>query len=660
MNIFGEEEKRGKRLRFNPRPAVPKTGWRMATEFPDLSGAKAISFDVETYDPQLKDCGPGWGRGVGHIVGVAIGTDDGYRKYFPMRHRETSNNHPVEHIIAYCNDQLGRESQPKVGHNILYDLGWAAHEGIVIRGDIIDTWTAEKLLYFDREASLEAVAMRRLGVGKDSSALYDWGWKFWGTGNAKSEQDKRDVTMKHISLVPPELVGFYAESDVDLPIRVFEDQFDQLQRRGLYDVFRLECDLLPVLVKMRLAGVSVDLRAAEEAHEAISKEIGVLQKDIDKIAGRPVNTGAPSEIGPVFDRLKIEYPRTEKTRQPQLKAEFLSTIEHPIGQMIVDLQELKKYRGTFLESAIFGSQINGKIYGQFNPMRAITGRMSASDPNLQQVPSRNELSKKIRAIFVPDSGHDHWRKYDYSSIESRILAHVAVGIGSSDLRKEYRENPNTDYHTFTQDMIKRVVGISLDRKHTKTINFGVLYGMQVRALAARLKISVDDAQNLFDSYHEGLPYVRETMDHIASKAASKGYTKTVLGRRASFDKWEPRYTPRDAPRPVALRFKHAIAKWGPNIKRAYLHKALNYTIQGSAADLMKMAMVKCHKSGIFDRIGVPRLVVHDELDWSVPEVWDEEAFSEMKHTMETAIAFRVPIKVEGEWGPNWGELYPLD
>ena len=151
------------------------------------------------------------------------------------------------------------------------------------------------------------------------------------------------------------------------------------------------------------------------------------------------------------------------------------------------------------------------------------------------------------------------------------------------------------------------------------------------------------------------------MGLMSYQAEKNGSTRTILGRRATFDRWEPKYTPFGSPKPVALPLKAAVKAYGPNIKRAYLHKALNYVIQGSAADLMKMAMVKCYKSGVFDTIGVPRLVVHDELDFSVPhnDEATHEAFAEMKRIMETALTFRVPIRADGEWGPNWGELYDL-
>lgn len=659
MLLWPEQQpSRSARFRPNPIPRVPKTGWKPATDFPCLRHAKAIAVDVETYDPEIEDHGPGWGRGKGHIIGISLATDDGFNKYFPIRHEAGFNHNPAQ-VTRYVREQLSRAHQPKVGHNLLYDAGWLAHEGMPIVGQHYDTWTSEKLIDHSSSASLEEVGKRYLGEGKSSEALYDWAWQAWGRGTPKSPSDKRKCAMQNLRNIPAELVGFYAESDTALPLQILPRQFEKMDELGLLEVFHLECDLLPILVQMRLLGVSVDLDAAERARDQFLDSAATIQKQVDEIAGFSINTGSAQEIAKVFDRLHIKYPRTEKTGAPSFKGEFLKTVEHPIAGMIVELEELKKYNSTFIENAILGSHVNGKIHGEFNPMRAITGRMSASNPNLQQVPSRNDLAKMVRAIFVPDEGHDHWRKYDYSSIESRILAHFAVGQGSKDLRREYRDNPNTDYHNFTQAMIKKLVGLELPRKHVKNVNFAGIYGASEKKLQSMMGLSDEEAETFFEAYHNGLPYVRKTMEHMSMFAEDNGFTRTVLGRRAIFDHWEPKYTPRGAPKPVALRFDAAVRAYGPNIKRSYLHKALNYTIQGSAADLMKKAIVDCHKAGIYDAIGFPRLIVHDEKDWSVRPGWDESAFTEMQHIMENAIKFRIPIKVEGEWGPNWSELYNL-
>ena len=654
MDLFGFESiVRGKAFRPNPLPNVPNTGWRLGTSFPDLSGANVICVDVETYDPQIKDFGSGWGSGRGHVIGISLATDDGFNQYFPIRHT-VGVNHDPQQVIAYVREQLSRENQPKVFHNALYDVGYLEHEGIPVLGKIFCTWIAEKLINHSASASLEDTAQRYLGKGKSSEVLYQWSWEAFGKGKPKSASEMRSLSMQNLYRTPAELVGFYAESDTALPIRILPEQWDKMASLGLLDVFEMECGLIPLLVQMRREGVSVDLDAAERASKQIEISADKLQLQVNDLAGCCLNTGSPIEVGRVFDRLKIKYPLTEKSGKPQLKGEFLKTLSHPLGNMIVELQELLKYNSTFVKGFILDSHIKGKIYPSFNMLRAVTGRASCSQPNCQQIPSRNELAKVIRSIFVPDVGHNHFRKYDYSAVESRILGHFAVGQGSKELRQEYKDKPSTNYHHFTRDMIKKLVGLELEHKHVKCVNFAGIYGASEKKLQKMMGLTDQESSVFFSAYHSGLPYIKATMRHCSEQAEARGYTQTILGRRVAFDHFEPKFSTKGTSRLPALPYEKALQSYGVNIKRSYLHKALNAVIQGSAADLMKMAMLKCWQDGVFAETGVPRMVIHDELTFSVKEGVSEKSFSAMKHIMETAIPFKVPILVEGEKGSSWG------
>ena len=820
MDLFGFESiVRGKAFKPNPLPNVPNTGWRLGTSFPDLSGANVICVDVETYDPQIKDFGSGWGSGRGHVIGISLATDDGFNQYFPIRHT-VGVNHDPQQIIAYVREQLSRANQPKVFHNALYDVGYLEHEGIPVLGKIFCTWIAEKLINHSASASLEDTAQRYLGKGKSSEVLYQWSWEAFGKGKPKSASEMRSLSMKNLYRTPAELVGFYAESDTALPIRILPEQWDKMASLGLLDVFEMECGLIPLLVQMRREGVSVDLDAAERASKQIETSADKLQLQVNDLAGCCLNTGSPIEVGRVFDRLKIKYPLTEKSGKPQLKGEFLKTLSHPLGNMIVELQELLKYNSTFVKGFILDSHIKGKIYPSFNMLRAVTGRASCvtgdtlvltkrgyirmdsvvvgdyvwthkgrwrpvthhwrvgvektvdlkfsdgcsltctkdhrlftscgkwitaaeltkkyvylskthkqpsdrcnslaaesaqqrigqfssmyeggaqgdshttsgftfveleeihlggshavyditvledesywsngvfshncSQPNCQQIPSRNELAKVIRSIFVPDVGHNHFRKYDYSAVESRILGHFAVGQGSKELRQEYKDKPSTNYHHFTRDMIKKLVGLALEHKHVKCVNFAGIYGASEKKLQKMMGLTDQESSVFFSAYHSGLPYIKATMRHCSEQAEARGYTQTILGRRVAFDHFEPKFSTKGTSRLPALPYEKALQSYGVNIKRSYLHKALNAVIQGSAADLMKMAMLKCWQEGVFAETGVPRMVIHDELTFSVREGFSEKSFSAMKHIMETAIPFKVPILVEGEKGSSWG------
>jgi DNA polymerase I-like protein with 3'-5' exonuclease and polymerase domains len=299
--------------------------------------------------------------------------------------------------------------------------------------------------------------------------------------------------------------------------------------------------------------------------------------------------------------------------------------------------------------------VNGRVYGQFHPLRGDdggtrSGRYSSSTPNLQNIPARDdELAPIVRGLYQPDEGHKLWRKYDYSQIEYRFLAHFAVGGGADTVRQRYQNDPHVDFHEMTRQLIKEFAGVTLDRKVTKTINFGLIYGMGQPKLAHSLHLKPADGKKLFLAYHKGAPFAKATLEACAEEARRTGTISTVLGRKSRFDLWEP--TGRDER--VALPYEQARRAYGPSLQRAYTHKALNRRLQGSAADLMKMATWRCMKDGIFDRTGYPRITVHDELDFSDPGGVDD-AFLEMQRVMENAIALRVPVKVTPEFGPDWG------
>jgi DNA polymerase I-like protein with 3'-5' exonuclease and polymerase domains len=279
------------------------------------------------------------------------------------------------------------------------------------------------------------------------------------------------------------------------------------------------------------------------------------------------------------------------------------------------------------------------------------------------LPSRDEeLAPLVRGIFCPDTGHERWIKIDYSQIEYRFMIHFALGAGAEEARQQFNANPDTDYHEWTLDLVAPVVGWDVStkelrkpkRKPIKNINFGLIYGMGVDKLSRSLGLSVKEGKDLFSAYHRGVPFAKPTMDAAMEEANSTGTVTTILGRKSRFDLWEPTSWGSDT---IALPYEKAILQYG-NIRRAYTHKALNRRLQGSAADLMKKAMWRCWKDGVFDRTGVPRLTVHDELDFSDPG-GRSDAFAEMKHIMETALPLTIPVRADADAGPDWGHCTPL-
>jgi len=652
----------GSRRKFaRVMPPIPDTGWTPPREFPNLSAAKVLSVDVETYDPELAEKGPGWARGKGHIVGVSIGTEDGRRWYFPMRHEvEPEMNLDPAKVLDWLRDTLSDPKQPKVGANIIYDIGWLRHEGVAVAGELVDVQYAEALLDESADVNLEALGQKYLGEGKQSSLLYDWCSQYYG-GPATS------IQRRNIYRAPPRLVGPYAESDADLPLRVAKAMYPHLVREGLYDLFVMECSLIPLLIEMRFQGVSVDLKAAEQLYERLLNMAREEKEKLRHLVGFEVNVNANDSLAQAFRCLGLPFNLTANGK-PSFTKEFLKTVDHPIGEIIRSIREYEKLANTFVKSYILESHVNGKVYGQFHPLRGDgggtrSGRFSSSNPNLQNIPARSELGRLLRTLFVPDPGHVAWRKYDYSQIEFRFLVHFAEGPGADEARLRYWNDPDTDYHDMTMELIAPWAGWDLStaearekyRRPTKDINFGLAYGMGVPTLAKRLGLSPREGKALFDAYHKAVPFVKALIDSCMREAQATGVITTYLGRKSRFDLWEPMDWNQNT---TPLPYDQAIRRWGGPIRRAYTHKALNRRLQGSAADLMKVAMLKCYQDGIFAETGVPRLTVHDELDFSDPGGKDE-AFREMKHVLETALKLRVPVRADGEIGPNWGDVKPL-
>ncbi len=641
---------KGNRSIARSMPPIPDTGWVPPKYLPDLSTAKVISIDLETYDPELIEHGPGWARGIGHIVGVAIGADCGGRWYFPIRHEiEPEMNWDAEVVLMWLRKTLSNPEQPKVGANIIYDIGWLKQENVEVKGSLYDVQYAEALLNEASHVALEVLGKKYLGEGKESNELYQWCADYYGCA-ANSKQ------RKNIYRTPPRLTGPYAESDADLPLRIIAKQWGLLSKEGLLDLFLMECQMIPLYIEMRFAGVTVNIPYAEQLCEDLKKKETVFQAELDKLVGFGVNVNAGDSLAKAFDSLSVSYPRTEKGNPSFVKI-WLEALDHPLGDLIKEVRKHQKLRSTFVEGYILNSHIGGKIYGQFHPLRGEeggtrSGRYSSSTPNLQNIPSRDLiLAPLIRGLFIPDIGHEAWKKYDYSQIEYRFLVHYAVGKSGDDARQMFNDNPDMDYHAFTQNLVKELTGMVIERKPIKNLNFGLIYGMGKDKMGRELGLTKAKTNELFNAYFKAVPFAKDTMASVMEEAKKTGVITTILGRKSRFDQWEPSDWNKKG---KALSIDKALLYYG-QIQRAYTHKALNRKLQGSAADLMKKAMWQCYTDGVFDVTGVPRLTVHDELDFSDPGGKDE-AFLEMKHIMENAIPLNIPVKADGEVGPSWGDL----
>jgi DNA polymerase I-like protein with 3'-5' exonuclease and polymerase domains len=640
--------------------------WQCPQDLPDLSSHSLIAIDTETCDPDLKELGPSVRRG-GFIVGISVAVP-GKQWYFPFDHRASGKQLPRSAVISWAKAELCRKGQAKVGANIIYDLDYLYEAGVPVAGPFYDVQHAEAVLDDNRRTyNLDSLALAYLGEGKDEELLF---------AACEARGWRRESAHSHIWELPPEYVGPYAEADANRTLRVFEKQRALLKEDGLWDLFELEERLIPLLLAMRRRGVRIDTERVKSIRLYVQEKRNAASEALNRIAGREVDFWAAESLAVAFDSVGVEYNRTEKTNAPQFRQGWLGRVSHPIGAAVLDARRWDKLLGTFLESSILSNEINGKIHTQFHQLRTeeygtVTGRFSSSNPNMQFVPSRDEeLGPMIRSLFVPEAG-ELWGRADYSQIELRILAHYARGEGSEKIRDIFNADPDVDFHAACAEMVHEAGGFGdhidkkQQRKLAKAINFGVVYGMGVAKLAASLGLPEAEARELLGNYHRMLPFIKRTMYEAGDVARDRGHVKTILGRRRRFIFFEPSdwnlsVQWRQANEPTTdgaavLAWIRSQPRPRGGIKRAFTYKALNAVIQGSAADLMKKAMLDIWESGVCDVLGPPLLTIHDELDWSVPDTKEgREAFSESIRIMENAIKFKVPIVVEAELKADWG------
>lgn len=607
--------------------------WLPPQSFPDLSDAKEIAIDLETCDPNLEKFGPGWPRRDGYIVGYALAVD-GWKGYFPVAHQGGGNldKRLVERYIR----KVLETNADKVMHNAAYDYGWLMAHGFTINGRVYDTMLAAAVLDENRY----------------SYALNSLGFDY--LKEVKSEQGLKEAAAdfgvhpkKDMWKLPAMYVGDYAEQDAALTLKLWNHFKILLRKEEVESIFELETNLLPVLVKMTFRGIRFDRLRAENCIKDMKTREDALQKEIKAAAGMPVDMWAAVSIARAFDKLGVPYPRSQ-TGLPSFTKSFLDSNPHPLSKMILEARELNKTHNTFLQPYLDFSETDGRIHPHVNQLRSdgggtVTGRLSMSEPNLQQVPSRHEIiGPMVRSLFLPEEGQ-MWAANDFSSQEPRLLVHYATLLnlpGAEKMAQAYKDNPDTDFHQMVADMA------GIQRKAAKTIGLGLMYGMGKNKLAGQLDMQVDEASELISTFHQKVPFLRGTVDAVMRRIehpASGGSIRTLLGRKCRFPLWEPTAWGINK----ALPYEQAMVEYGPRIKRAMTYKGLNKLIQGSAADQTKAAMVALDKAGF--RV---LLQVHDELAVSVST---REEAEEAARIMCNAVELEVPSRVDVELGPSWGE-----
>jgi len=606
----------------------PQTEWLPPQSFPDLSKYDEIAIDLETKDPDLKTMGSGSITGRSNIVGIAVAVQD-WKGYYPIAH-EGGGNMDKNMVLKWFQDVLNTDAI-KIFHNAMYDVCFIRAAGLKINGVIVDTMIAGSLVDENRfRYDLGSMGRDYVGIGKNEAVLKETA-DLWGV-DAKSEMYK----------LPAMYVGEYAEQDADLTLKLWQEMKKQMYHEDVEDIFKLETELFPCLVDMRFLGVRVDTQAAYELKQQLIEEEKECLYKIKKETEVDVQIWAARSIERVFQKLNLPYDLTAKTNSPSFTKNFLQNHPHPLVKQIARAREINKSHTTFIDT-ILKHQHKGRIHAEINQIRSdqggtVTGRFSYNNPNLQQIPARNkELGPRIRSLFIPEEGCT-WGCFDYSQQEPRLVTHYAAldGLyGVDEVLDSYNEG-EADFHQIVSDMA------SIPRYQAKTINLGLFYGMGKNKLQAELGVSKEDAEDLFRTYHDKVPFVKMLMESVMRRAQDKGRVRTLLGRRCRFNLWEPNQFGIHK----ALSHEDALAEHGPGIKRAFTYKALNKLIQGSAADMTKKAMVDLYKEGI-----IPHIQVHDELDISVDNNADK-----IKKIMEDAVDLEVPNKVDYESGPNWGTI----
>lgn len=642
---------------------MPNTEWVAPTEFPDLRSADEIAIDLETRDPNLKKIGSGSIIGVGEVVGIAVAVN-GYKRYFPIAH-EVGPNQDRKKVLKWFKE-ICESPSTKIFHNAMYDVCWIRNLGIKIKGRIIDTMIASSLIDENRyNYTLNTLSWVYLKQGKNETLL-----------NQAAKERELDPKADMWRL-PAMVVGDYAERDAELTLMLWQHLKKIIIEDDLQSIFNLETDLFPCLVDMRFLGVKVDVEKANQLKKQLTIKEELLIHQIKKQTGIDIQIWAARSIAEVFDKLKLSYNITEKTGAPSFTKNFISKYDHPIVNMIAEARKINKISTTFIDS-ILSYQNNGRIHADINQIRSddggtVTGRFSYANPNLQQIPAKDpNTGPLIRSLFIPED-NCKWGVFDYSQQEPRLVAHYALKFkfnSAQIITNLYKNDPSTDFHQMVADMA------NIKRKEAKTINLGLFYGMGKSKLQEELNVTKEKAAELFNIYHDKVPFVKELMNEIMEKAQKNGKIKTILNRKCRFPKYEPVLKGSDwgtfVPAEDHERMLE-LQKMGPHLlddngeviydsggspkknywhkngcRRAMTYKALNKLIQGSAADMTKKAMLDLYNEKI-----IAHIQIHDELDISII---DENQAKKIIQIMEQAVKLEIPNKVDYKCGDNWGEI----
>jgi DNA polymerase I len=590
---------------------------RFADFIRQLKRQKLFAFDTET---------DALGAMQSNLCGMSFSWQKGTGFYVPVRGPSGSQHLSFERVMKDLRPILEDKSISKVGHNLKYDLTVMRQAGVEMRGVALDTMVAAFVLDASQlQYGIDRMARQLLNFRKIATD------ELIGKGKLQRSMEKIEL----------ERVATYASEDADIAFRLselFGKKLDETPAlRKLHD--EVETPLIEVLVEMETNGIAIDPAVLKEQSQAMGLKIEELRDQIFKAAGTEFNPDSPKQLAEVlFDKLKLKIVKRTKTG-PSTDIEVLERLadKHPVPKLILEYRSLVKLKNTYLDNLPeFVNPKTKRIHASFSQIGAATGRLSCSDPNLQNIPIRTDEGRRIRSAFVPgDPEHNLLLTADYSQIELRFLAHFTEepALVEAFARDE-------DIHRTVAAEVFNVAPEKVTREQrgqAKIVNFGIVYGVTASGLARRIEgMNVRSAGELITAYHKRFPRIKQFLEQCVSQAQTNGYVETLYGRR----------------RPIFDIHSQVVA-----LRNAAERMAINSVVQGSAADLIKIAMNNVYKRlRKENRPSKMLLQVHDELVFETPANVVEQEARVIREEMTTAMKLKVPLKVEVGWAKNWQEV----
>ena len=587
-----------------------------------LSSAQVVAFDTETTSTDQMSA---------ELVGISLSVDGEYGYYIPVGHLpDLGKQLPVDIVIEALKEPLTDSHLQKVGHNLKYDYILLARYGLRVNPLSFDTMIAEWLINpTSRNLGLKNLAWVRLNAHMTSIE------ELIGKG-------KKQISMAD---VPIAQAADYAGVDAAIVLQLMPQLRSELEERHAMNLFEeIEMPLVTVLADMEMAGIALDTQFLAEMSADLGTRLGEIETQVYQSVGEPFNLNSPQQLSRVlFDRLQITPPDRTRRTSSGYYSTAVGVLEalrgkHPVVDWVLEYRELSKLKSTYVGALPL--QINpttGRVHTSYNQTGSVTGRIASSNPNLQNIPIRTELGRKVRRGFVADPGF-RLLAVDYSQVELRIVAHMA---GDEAMLAAFRAGQ--DIHATTAAAIYNVTLENVtkeQRRHAKAVNFGLIYGMSAFGLMRTTDLTLAEAEEFVDSYFRQFPAIKSYLDDTRRQAADQGYVETLLTRR--------RYFPG-----LKNQSNH-------NIRNREEREAINAPIQGTAADIMKIAMLRVpialKEAGLSASM---LLQVHDELVLECPEDELNPTAALVQKVMENAYTLSIPLVTEARSGYNWGEMLPV-